>query len=96
MNRRDFLKFLIATPIAAHLDIEKLLWIPGEKTIFLPSDGFISISEIVAMELERVIPQMRTLFERDDMFYKALDRKPIRINNRTMSIPLIIKPGHEF
>lgn len=36
MHRRDFLKYLLATPIAAELDIEKLLWVP-EKTIFLPT-----------------------------------------------------------
>lgn len=35
MNRRDFIKYLLATPIAVNLDIEKLLWVP-EKTIFLP------------------------------------------------------------
>lgn len=36
MIRRDFLKYLLATPIATQLDVEKLLWIP-EKTIFIPS-----------------------------------------------------------
>lgn len=36
MNRRDFLKYLLATPIAAELDVEKLLWVPGEKKIFIP------------------------------------------------------------
>lgn len=37
MERRSFLKFLLATPLAAFVDYEKLLWIPGEKTIFIPS-----------------------------------------------------------
>lgn len=36
MKRRDFLRYLLATPIAVEFDVEKLLWIPG-KTIFLPS-----------------------------------------------------------
>lgn len=36
MHRRDFLRFLLAAPIAATVDVEKLLWVPGEKTIFLP------------------------------------------------------------
>lgn len=35
MNRRDFIKYLLSTPIAAKLDVEKLLWVP-EKTIFIP------------------------------------------------------------
>ena len=34
MNRRDLIKYLLATPIASQLDVEKLLWIPGEKVIF--------------------------------------------------------------
>lgn len=37
-SRRDFLKFLGASAIGLHLDIEKLLWVPGEKTIFIPSE----------------------------------------------------------
>ena len=28
MNRRDLLRLLLATPIAATLDVEKLLWVP--------------------------------------------------------------------
>jgi hypothetical protein len=34
MKRRDFLKYLLATPLAAELDVEKLLWIPEKKKIF--------------------------------------------------------------
>lgn len=41
MNRRGFLKALLsgtAGAVAAHtLDLDRLLWVPGEKTIFLPS-----------------------------------------------------------
>lgn len=40
MNRRDFLKRLMggAAAVVAHeLDLDRLLWVPGEKTIFLPS-----------------------------------------------------------
>lgn len=40
MNRRSFLKWLGGTAAgvaAAHtLDLDKLLWVPGEKTIFIP------------------------------------------------------------
>jgi hypothetical protein len=35
MNRRDFIRYLLATPIAAELDVEKLLWIL-EKKVFIP------------------------------------------------------------
>lgn len=27
-TRRDFLKYLLATPLAMELDVEKLLWVP--------------------------------------------------------------------
>lgn len=41
MNRRAFLSWLGGTAagvaLAPTLDLDKLLWIPGEKTIFLPS-----------------------------------------------------------
>jgi hypothetical protein len=37
MNRRGFLESLLGgTVAAAQLDIEKLLWVPGEKKIFIP------------------------------------------------------------
>lgn len=38
MNRRGFLQLLSTGAIgAATLDVERLLWVPGQKTIFLPS-----------------------------------------------------------
>lgn len=38
MNRRDMLKLFTSGVVGAMvLDPEKLLWVPGEKTIFLPS-----------------------------------------------------------
>lgn len=32
-TRRDFLKFLLASPIAATLDVEKLLWVPTPQIV---------------------------------------------------------------
>jgi hypothetical protein len=37
MNRRHFLSALTASLTGLTLDPERLLWIPGAKTIFLPS-----------------------------------------------------------
>lgn len=40
MNRRDFLRGLLtvaAGSVSGQLDIDRLLWVPGEKTIFIPS-----------------------------------------------------------
>lgn len=94
MNRRDFLK-LIAIGIATHdLDIDRLLWVPGEKKIFLPSPGM-SISEIVALEFERIIPKIRTLFDRDDYFYALIKKQEkLIIEGREMRVPLEVTPGH--
>lgn len=37
LSRRNLLK-LIASGVVGHtLDIDRLLWVPGEKTIFIPS-----------------------------------------------------------
>src|SRR5438876_9425605 len=36
MNRRFFLSSLIASGLTAAIDPERLLWIPGTRTIFIP------------------------------------------------------------
>lgn len=37
MDRRRFLGSLLAAGVAAHeLDLDKLLWVPGKKAIFIP------------------------------------------------------------
>lgn len=36
-DRRLFLRTLAAAAVGAALDPERLLWVPGQKTIFLPS-----------------------------------------------------------
>lgn len=56
MHRRDFLRRFAAataaaTAAAATLDPERLLWTPGEKTIFLPPDGGWTSAIVQASEL---------------------------------------------
>ena len=36
MNRRAFLETLLGSAAALTLDPERLLWLPGEKTVFIP------------------------------------------------------------
>lgn len=92
MNRRDLLKFLISTPIASVIDYEKLLWIPGEKTIFIPSPKGLTATQILALELERILPGLEKLFQRDDSFYKVISQhKSESITGREFRIPLQIK-----
>jgi hypothetical protein len=72
LTRRDFLRLFALGVVGHELDLDRLLWVPGEKTIFLVNNPTISLSQIVAMELERILPKVRTLFERDDMFYRHM------------------------
>lgn len=52
---------------------------------------------VVALELERVIPKIRTVFEREDKFYSTIQKRDVeRISNRQMRIPLELRPGGKF
>lgn len=54
-------------------------------------------SQVTALELERVIPKIRVLFERDDMFYANIKKRDVEvISNRQMRIPLELRPGGSF
>jgi len=54
-------------------------------------------SEVVALELERVIPHYRTLFDRDQRFWGTIKKKNVeKVSNRQMRVPLEINPGGSF
>jgi len=54
-------------------------------------------SNVTALELERVIPKVRVLFERDDKFYSNIKKRDVeKISSRQMRIPLEIRPGGSF
>ena len=96
MNRREWLKLILSGAAGLALDPEKLLWVPGQKTIFIPSGKILTYSQIVSMEYARIIPHLNNLFERDDMFYKVIKSTKItNISLREMRIPLIIRPGED-
>ena len=51
-------------------------------------------AQVVGLELERVLPKVPTLFEREGLFYAALEKRPVEIvSNRDMRVPLEIRPG---
>lgn len=59
--------------------------------------GAVGNSDVVGTELERVMPDVKTLFERDDMFYAFIKKRPVEvISNRQMRIPLEMTPGGSF
>src|SRR5215813_127583 len=54
-------------------------------------------AQVTALELERVIPKIRTLFERDDKFYANIQKRDVeKISNRQMRVPLELRPGGSF
>jgi len=54
-------------------------------------------AQVAALELERVIPKIRVLFERDDKFYANIKKRDVeKISNRLMRIPLELRPGGAF
>lgn len=54
-------------------------------------------SQVAGLELERVIPKIRVLFERDDRFYATIKKRDVeKISNRQMRVPLELRPGGSF
>jgi hypothetical protein len=54
-------------------------------------------SMVVATELERVLPKVPTLFDRDDVFYSSVEKTPVEVvSARDMRIPLELRPGGYF
>ena len=54
-------------------------------------------SQVAAYELEKVIPKVRVLFERDDKFYANIKKRDVeKISHRQMRVPLEIRPGGSF
>jgi hypothetical protein len=54
-------------------------------------------AQVAALELERVLPKIRVLFERDDKFYANIKKRDVeKISNRQMRVPLELRPGGSF
>src|SRR3954471_21902078 len=54
-------------------------------------------SQVSALELEKVIPKIRVLFERDDKFYANIKKRDVEtVSNRQMRIALELRPGGSF
>jgi hypothetical protein len=51
-------------------------------------------SQVIGTELERVLPKVPALFDRDDVFYSTIEKRPVEvISSRDMRIPLEIRPN---
>jgi hypothetical protein len=51
-------------------------------------------AQVLATEIERVAPKVPVMFERDDVFYSQVEKRPVEvISMREMRIPLELRPG---
>lgn len=54
-------------------------------------------SNVVALELERVLPKVKKVFEQEDKFYSKIKKKNVeKVSNRQMRVPLELRPGGSF
>ena len=96
VNRRAFLRILALGVVGHELDIDRLLWVPGAKKIFLPTKSGLTESQIIALELERIAPKIATLFERDNTFWQLINKKELPlVSSRDMRIPLTMEKKNE-
>lgn len=93
-TRRTFFKMIAMGAAGMVVDPELLLWKPGAKTIFLPPTGM-TMAQVIDIEMARIIPRIRDLFERDDLFYSAIKsgKNATMTVGRDMSIPIIVTDG---
>lgn len=51
-------------------------------------------AQVIATELERVSPKVPVMFERDDVFYSNIEKRPVeKISSRDMRAPMELRPG---
>lgn len=44
IDRRRFIRLLAAGMVASTVDVDKLLWLPGQKTIFVPAQKLVGVT----------------------------------------------------
>lgn len=54
-------------------------------------------AQVVALELEKVLPKIAVAFERDDKFFATIERRQVeKVSNRQMRVPIELRPGGDF
>lgn len=54
-------------------------------------------SNVAGVELERVLPKVQVIFEREDKFFSSIQKRNVeKISNRQMRVPLELRPGGNF
>jgi hypothetical protein len=76
MDRRTLLKCLLATPMAALVDYERLLWVPT-PIITVPARG-LSYDDILAATLHNFRQTLDEVYRRENAFLSYLVNKQPR------------------
>ena len=74
INRRQFIQLISSGAAAAYtMDLDKLLWVPGEKTIFIPPPRqLIWASQIHKEELSATLEIIKSLPKSDKFLYETI------------------------
>jgi hypothetical protein len=94
LDRRAFLKLLGTLPIAATLDLEKLLWIPGQMVV-VPSTyevHRITLDEINAATLRQLAPAINEFFKASPFLAMLKAKGHFRLDGHTIEMPIIYRP----
>jgi hypothetical protein len=99
VNRRQFIKLISSSALAAYaLDPERLLWIPGEKKIFIPPERkLIYAAEIAENELHSFGVAVSDLSELHKFMYEVIEGqlyKHMGVNYKNVQIFETIKGLH--
>lgn len=85
MTRRGLLKALLMLPVAATLDVEKLLWIPGQM-VTVPA---LSLSEVNSCLKEVYLPAILNELNRENVLLKYLEQDHLVVEGRDFDIPIV-------
>ena len=87
LDRRGFLRAVGLGAVGMAFDPERLLWVPGRKTIFLPPRRVITIEEILRRHHDEIVRKITADLERHFLHGTS---PPMAVPPRglTMTLPL--------
>lgn len=97
-SRRGFLGGLLASIVAAPEIIEEIVKGRSFISLYSPKILIPSQTETLSLELERISRKIPAFFERQDIFFKSIEKysDSIWVGGIDMRIPLTIEPSGKF
>lgn len=74
LNRRGFLKSLFGAAAVAALDPEALLWVPNQKTIFIPTSPVIAPAGNRLITIEEITRRALEVLQEKLVFAQGFDK----------------------